>query len=128
MWLVSDSSFASGKTLTLNTKTIPRCLSFSLMALASITSRLVTGPMSAFATGTCERLSISTIASSEPMVSHFRITPLVSVSINMDFISDSMSLVYFAMSSSFCATYRVLPGRTPSSSGDATLRPAAAST
>ncbi len=52
MWLVSDSSSASGNILTLNAKTIPRCRSFSLIALASITSRLFTGPMSAFATGT----------------------------------------------------------------------------
>ena len=68
-----------------------------------MTSRLLTGPMSALAIGTCERLSISSIASSEPIVSHLRIMPSVSVSINTDFISDSMSLVNFSISSSLDA-------------------------
>ena len=48
-----------------------------------------TGVMSAFAIGTCCLLSISVIASNEPIVSHFRITPVVSVSIKTDSISDS---------------------------------------
>ena len=89
-------------------------------------SLLFTGPMSAFDTGTWERFSISTIASSEPIVSHFRITPFDSLSTKTDFISDSISVLYFFTSSSFLAIYKVLPGKTPSRSGDAILSPAAA--
>ena len=61
-------------------------------------------------------------------MSHFRIIPFVSVSIKTDFISDSINLVYFSMSDAFDATYKVLPGKTPSKSGDAIFKPAAAST
>ncbi len=57
--------------------------------------------MSALDIGTCCRLSISVIASSEPIVSHFRITPVVSVSIKTDSISDSSVLLNSSVSSGF---------------------------
>ena len=98
MWLSSDSTSASSNTFTLKDKITPRCLSFALIALASIMSLRVTGPISALEIGICLRLSISVNASNEPIVSHFKIRPVVSVSINTDFISDSNNVLNSSVS------------------------------
>ena len=60
--------------------------------------------MSAFATGTWARCSISASASSEPIVSHFRMTPFVCVSTKTDFISDLICRACLDASSSLEAT------------------------
>ena len=82
--------------------------------------------MSALDIGICFRLNISVNASNEPMVSHFKISPVVSVSINTDFISDSSDFLNSSASALSDVAYTVLPGNTPSRSGDAIFIPAAA--
>ena len=62
------------------------------------------------------------------MVSHFKIRPVVSVSINTDFISDSNDFLNSSASAFSDVAYTVLPGNTPSRSGDAIFIPAAACT
>ena len=102
-----------------------------MTALAPITSRLVTGPMSALATATPLCDSIDTTASSEPIVSHRTVTPSASVSTNTERISASIlprSSATAAAAAPAGATSIVDPGRTPSRSGDAILTPAAAET
>ena len=54
--------------------------------------------MSALEIGICLRLNISVNASNEPIVSHFKIRPVVSVSMNTDFISDSIDFLNFSAS------------------------------
>ena len=53
---------------------------------------------SAFEIGICWRRSISVKASRDPMASHFRITPFVSVLIKTDCISSSMDFLKFSIS------------------------------
>ena len=70
--------------------------------------------------------NISIIASSEPIVSHLRITPNALVLlIKVPFTSDSIKCRISFSSSLFRRTYKGLPANTPSKSGDTILKPAA---
>ena len=123
-----DSLCASSKIFTLNPRTTPTYLSFSLTADAAITSLLVIGPISARWIAMFSLLRRSVTASIDPIVSHFSITPLELVSMKALLISESTIDLIFSSLSPLLNTYNGLPASTPSRSGAVIFTPAAAMT